>query len=120
MNKLDEYLEYLRNDKAVRYSDPTNAVVQAERLRIADELEGIIRAPEPTPTQPERSGDVADAARYRWLKDRSLRKSVMDSAKQNGPFIAVGSPMSGFHVPIKMDEAIDAAMLANGARPGEE
>lgn len=62
------------------------------------------------------SGDAEDARRYRWLKDRSTRKSVMDSAKQNGPFIAIGSPLSGFHVPLDIDSDVDAAMQAKEAK----
>lgn len=56
--------------------------------------------------------DRRDAERYRWLKDRSLNKSVMDSRQQNGPFIAVGSILAGWSTPVDIDGAIDAAVAA--------
>lgn len=55
------------------------------------------------------AGDAEDAARYRWIKGRSMNKSVMDSKQQNGPFIAVGSILTGWSTPNDIDSAIDAA-----------
>jgi hypothetical protein len=73
------------------------------------------RAPEPATTQPERSEDAVDAARYRWLVDNAdIDSTYYDVVKLSFP---CDPDREGFN---HLNEAIDAAMLANGARPGEE
>lgn len=53
VDSLSGYVEYLREDKATKYSDPCNAAVQTERLRIADELEEIGASSPPQPADGE-------------------------------------------------------------------
>jgi len=62
--RVKEYIEYLRADKATRYSCPTNASIQGERLRIAHELEQALAAPA------EGEGAVlwVNQDSFRWLK----------------------------------------------------
>lgn len=75
MSDLNEYIEYLRADKATKYSDPTNVAVQTERLRIADELEQALAS------LPGAAGELA-----RWLESWRRPNANMDT-------VMVGSPL---------------------------
>ncbi|AHX16180.1 hypothetical protein CH75_06235 [Dyella jiangningensis] len=58
-------------------------------------------------THPPRSGDEADAARYRWLRDRGW------FTNNYGEFEA-SDDETAEHVSVMLDQAIDAAMAARG------